>query len=279
MIKKLMLSASLACALNAVQVEKIWESEKVLKVPESVIFDSSRAQLYIANINGKPLDRDGDGFISIMTLDGEIEELYFAEGFDAPKGMAILNEKLYVSDIDTLKVVDLNTGEIVKTYEIDEAVFLNDVVVTKEGVIYVSDYSSENSAVYKIADGEIVKWLDEMDLNTERPNGLWLEDEVLVIGTKQGTIYKANLQTKEIDTYKTNIGVNGIDGLLPFDETHYITSDWAGRVYISDDLGSELIIDGTAQKINAADIWYDQTSKRLYIPTFFDNRIISYEVK
>lgn len=279
MLKKILLSVTLACALNAVEVQKVWESDKVLKVPESVIVDSLKDQLYVANINGKPLDKDGNGFISILSMDGKVKNLHFVKGFNAPKGMAILDRKLFVSDIDTLRVVDLNSGKIIKNYKIDNALFLNDVVVSNEGIIFVSDYSDGNKAIYKIVNDKIEKWLDDMDLNSERPNGLWLEDESLVIGTKQGSIFKANLQTKDISVYKTNVGVNGIDGLLPFDKNHYISSDWAGRVFISDEKISELIIDGTSKKINAADIWYEQSSKRLYIPTFFDDRILSYEVK
>jgi DNA-binding beta-propeller fold protein YncE len=281
MIKKMLLSVSLICTINAnaVTVEKTWESKNTLKVPESVIVDNLKNQLYVANINGKPLDKDGNGFISIISLDGEVKNLEFATGFNAPKGMAILDRKLFVSDIDTLRVVDLDSGKIIKSYEVENALFLNDVVVTTEGIVYVSDYSEGNKAIYKIANGKVEKWLDNIKLNEERPNGLWLEDDSLVIGTKQGTIFKANLLTKKISTYTTNIGVNGIDGLLPFDKNHYITSDWAGRVFISDDTISQKIIDGTNEKINAADIWYDQTSKKLYIPTFFDNRILCFKVK
>jgi hypothetical protein len=86
-------------------------------------------------------------------------------------------------------------------------------------------------------------------------------------------------KNKKISTFKDNIGVNGIDGILSFDDKSYITSDWAGRVFISSKNKSEQIIDGSGDKVNAADIWYDMKSKKLYIPTFFDNRILCYDVK
>ncbi len=279
MFKKLLLATTLISYATAVEVTKVWESEPVLKVPESVLLDNKNNQLFVANINGKPTDKDGNGFISILDLTGKVKTLEFSKGFDAPKGMAIYDNKLYVSDIDTLRVVDLSTGDIIENYYIKEAEFLNDVVATKDGVIYVSDYSPTNKAIYKLQNKNMTKWLNSGNLMGERPNGVWIKDEQLIIGTKEGTIFTVNQKNKRISTFKAKIGINGIDGILPFDEKSYITSDWAGRVFISSQTKSEQIIDGTADKINAADIWYDMGTKKLYIPTFFDNRILCYDVK
>ncbi len=279
MFKKLLLATTLISYATAVEVTKVWESEPVLKVPESVLLDNKNNQLYVANINGKPTDKDGNGFISILDLTGKVKTLEFSKGFDAPKGMAIYDNKLYVSDIDTLRVVDLSTGDIIQNYYIKEAEFLNDVVATKDGIIYVSDYSPTNKAIYKLQNKNMTKWLNSGNLMGERPNGVWIKDDQLIIGTKEGTIFTVDQKNKRISTFKAKIGVNGIDGILPFDDNSYITSDWAGRVFISSQTKSEQIIDGTADKINAADIWYDMKSKKLYIPTFFDNRILCYDVK
>ncbi len=279
MFKKFLVATSLICSASAVQVEKIWESKPDLKVPESVILDTKRDLLYAANINGKPLDKDSNGFISILDLNGEIKSLKFSEGFDAPKGMAIYDDKLFVSDINKLRVVNLKNGNILNYYKIKEAEFLNDVAVTNDGIIFVSDYSEGNNAVYKIKKHKVEKWLDSKALQNQRPNGLWIQNNDLVVGTKSGTIFKVDLDTKESKTFKENIGVNGIDGILPFDDKSYISSDWAGRIFISDKNKSEKILDNAQKKISAADIWYDQKSKKLYIPTFFDNRILCYEIK
>lgn len=279
MFKKFLTAATLVCSATAVQVEKVWESQPELKVPESVILDTKRNVLYAANINGKPLDKDSNGFISILDLNGEIKSLKFSQGFNAPKGMAIYDNKLFVSDIDTLKVVKLKNGKILNFYKIKEAKFLNDVAITDNGTIFVSDYSEENKGVYKIANHKVEKWLDEKALHNQRPNGLWIKGNDLVVGTKNGTIFKVNLESKQTEIFKENIGTNGIDGILPFDKNRYITSDWAGRVFISDKNKSKKILDNADKKINAADIWYDEKSKRLYIPTFFDNRILCYEIK
>lgn len=279
MFKKLLLATTLISYGVAIEVAKVWESEAVLKVPESVLLDGKTKQLYVANINGKPTDKDGNGFITILNLDGTVKSLEFSKGFDAPKGMAIYDKKLYVSDISTLRVVDLKSGKIVQNYPLQEAEFLNDVVATKNGIVYVSDYSATNQAIYKLQNKKLTKWLNSEELFGERPNGLWLQNDKLIVGTKEGNIYEVNQKTKEITTFKENVGTNGIDGILSFDEGKYITSDWAGKVFVSSKSETIQIIDGTANKVNAADIWYDKTTKKLYIPTFFDNRILCYDVK
>lgn len=279
MFKNLLIATSLVISSYAVELTKKWESKAILKVPESVYLDNNKNLLYVANINGKPTAKDGNGFISILDLNGDIKTLEFAKGLDAPKGMDIYENKLYVSDIDKLRVIDLSNGKIIKSYHIKQAKFLNDVVVDSMGAIYVSDFSPKNKAIYKIIDGKVSKWLNETKLLGQRPNGLWLEKSSLVIGTKGGSIFKANLKTKKIKVYKAHIGVNGIDGILPFDENSYITSDWAGRIFISDTKTSLKIYDSAVNKINAADIWYDMETKRVYIPTFFDNRVLCFEIK
>ena len=278
MLKQLLITAGISSLLFASSATKVWETPNIMKVPESVILDIKTNLLYVANINGKPTNKDGNGFISSLDTNGQVKKLKFATGMDAPKGMDIQNNRLFVSDISRVHVVNLSNGKIEKTYTIDEALFLNDVVVSSDGTIYVSDFAGGNNAVYMIANGNITKLLDSASLDGQRPNGLWLEEGVLVVGTKSGTIFKYDMQTKKRTTYQTNIGVNGIDGILPFKEG-YITSDWAGRVFINDGKSSKKILDGSGEKINAADIWYDETSKMLYIPTFFNNRILAYKIK
>ena len=279
MFKKLLLATTLISYGVAIEATKVWESEAVLKVPESVLLDGKTKQLYVANINGNPTDKDGNGFITILNLDGTVKSLEFSKGFDAPKGMAIYDKKLYVSDISTLRVVDLKSGKIVQNYPLQEAEFLNDVVATKNGIVYVSDFSATNQAIYKLQNKKLIKWLNSEELFGERPNGLWIQNDKLIIGTKEGNIYEVNQKTKEITTFKESVGTNGIDGILSFDDGKYITSDWAGKVFVSSKSETTQIIDGTANKVNAADIWYDKTTKKLYIPTFFDNRILCYDVK
>lgn len=77
--------------------------------PESVVHDAVDDVYLVSNINGEPLAEDGNGFISRVTPDGEVEALRWIDGeadgveLNAPKGMAVLGDTLYVADIDCVR--------------------------------------------------------------------------------------------------------------------------------------------------------------------------------
>jgi hypothetical protein len=121
---------------------KKWETPPTLLVPESVCFDPSSQSLFVSNINGLPTDKDGNGFISLLSTAGEITELRWVTGLNAPKGMGIFGEKLYVTDIDRVVVISIKSKTIEKFYEFPEAKFLNDIAMDIIGTVYVSDMMS-----------------------------------------------------------------------------------------------------------------------------------------
>ena len=52
-----------------------WETESIFKLPESVIYDEKNDVLYVSNIVNHPFKKDGSGFISKLSLTGEVLEL------------------------------------------------------------------------------------------------------------------------------------------------------------------------------------------------------------
>ena len=84
---------------------------------------------FISNVAGDATTKDGEGWISILSEDGEVIEMRFAEGLDAPKGMAVLDDVLYIADIDQVRMIDAKTGEARGEIAVDGAEFLNDATV------------------------------------------------------------------------------------------------------------------------------------------------------
>ena len=78
-----------------------------LNEPESAVFDKKNSAIYISNINGDPLKLDKNGYISKISVDGQILEKKWIKGLDAPKGMTIFNDHLFVADIN--KIWKINT--------------------------------------------------------------------------------------------------------------------------------------------------------------------------
>jgi len=258
-------------------VTKQWETQQELRIPESVLYDEARNILYVSNINGKSAEKNGQGFISKVALDGKIEVLKWATGLNAPKGSAIYKNKLYVSDIDYLVEIDLKTGKIVARYPAAGAQFLNDVAIDALGNVYVSDMSSENSAIYKLSNGAMTMWLKGPEINM--PNGLYMEEKQLLVGNSGDKSLKAvTLADKRIRTI-AKVG-SGIDGLRGDGKGNYVVSDWQGKTSLVTAAGRIIVlIDTTASKINAADLEYIPSKKLLLIPTFFDNRVVAYTVE
>jgi len=259
------------------KVDKQWQTKKELRVPESVLFDESRNVLYVSNINGKSTEKNGQGFISKVSLDGKIEVLKWATGLHAPKGSAIYKNKLYVSDIDHLIEIDVKTGKILARYPATEAKFLNDVAADASGNVYVTDMSSENSMIYTLRHGTMVVWMKGGEIS--RPNGLDIEGKRLLVGNSgDGSLKAINLADKKITTI-ARVG-SGIDGLRSDGKGNYFISDWRGKTSLVTASGQIIVlIDTTALKINSADLEYIKNRKLLLIPTFFANRVVAYTVK
>ena len=92
---------ALCTAANA-QLSQSWITEAKLEVPESVKYYEEGQCIFVSNIVGSPANKDGVGFISKLSLKGEVMHLKWIEGLDAPKGMAINDGILYVSNINEL---------------------------------------------------------------------------------------------------------------------------------------------------------------------------------
>jgi DNA-binding beta-propeller fold protein YncE len=90
----------------------------------------------LSNIDGKPDEKDGRGFISkISPVNGTIIELNWVTGLNAPKGMAVStdNSKLYVYDITDLVEINIANGQITNRSNAPGGAFLNDVVSDEQG--------------------------------------------------------------------------------------------------------------------------------------------------
>ncbi len=257
---------------KAQEFQKVWESSKeVLKTPESVLYDEGNDIIYVANINGAPTEKDGNGFISILNSDGSVKTLKWVEGLDAPKGMAISKGKLYVSDIDKLVEIDIEKGKVSDTYNAPDAVFLNDVAASNDGKIFVSD--TRTARIYVLNDGNISVWLEGDPLNS--PNGLLTENGQLYVGDMN--IYKVDISSKKVTTVVEDAG--GVDGLDKDNQGNFVYSNWPGMVWIHKNGKNIKLHDSTQQEINTADLDFASKLNLVLVPTFYDNRIVAYKIK
>src|SRR5690606_25123812 len=120
-----------------------------LSTPESVIHDEAQDRYLVSNINGSPLEKDNNGFISELTPDGSVKNLRFIAGgqnkvtLNAPKGLLLVDGVLYVTDIDVVRRFDAQTGASKGDISVPGAHFLNDLAAAPDGRVFVSDSGSQ----------------------------------------------------------------------------------------------------------------------------------------
>ena len=274
MLSALLMAGAIWAGSNY-RLSEAWATEPVLATCESVLLNPADNLLYVSCIDGLPAEKNGTGFIAKVDLDGKIHTLKWAVGLNAPKGIALLGDSLFASDIDELVQIDLKTGKIQNRYPAAGAVFLNDVAVDGRGCVYVSDSSAENGGIYRLKDGRLETWLVSPDVH--QPNGLYVLGDALLAGdARNGKLNSIDLDSKEITLLATTD--TGIDGLKPDGKENWFTSNWKGRTTLITKKGKTIVLmDTTEAKINSADFEYLPQQKLLLLPTFFDNRLVAYK--
>lgn len=264
-------SAKSAPLPNAVKYILLWQTDSIFQTPESVCYDSVRNVLFVSNINMNPRKKDGNGYISLINPDGSVKAIKWVEDLSAPKGMAIKEDKLYVTDIDRLVEIDILSSEVLNTYMVENAGMLNDICIDDKGVVYVSDMDS--SVIYSLKEGLLKPWLSE-GLNS--PNGLiFANHSIYMASAAEGSLNKIDMQTKKIE--KICDGLGRADGVLHIGENKFIVSNWKGGVNYIDASFSPPNVQSLYAKPgqNTADLGYIPKSKTVYVPTFFDNRVLA----
>jgi DNA-binding beta-propeller fold protein YncE len=250
-----------------------WSTASDFKVPESVFFDPEAECLYVSNINGGPSQKNGEGFLSKVDISGRILELEWVTGLNAPKGMGVYSEKLYVTDVDRIAVIDKNRGTVLTFYSAPGAKFLNDIAVDPKGRVFISDSSGD--AIYALEGERIAKVLSG-GRYLKSPNGLFWEGDALLIGV-QGRILRWKPDEEELTVLVETTG--GIDGLQPTGAGDYLISDWSGVVrLVSAPEEEQILMDVKGKKANTADFCYIPEKNLLVIPTFSGNQLWSFEL-
>ncbi|MGL4395602.1 MAG: SMP-30/gluconolactonase/LRE family protein [Hyphomicrobium sp.] len=265
--------------------EKLWEVSD-LKGPECALPDTKAGVIYVSNVNGDPTGKDGNGFISKISIDGKSVDNGWSTGLNAPKGLAVSNGHLFVGDVDELVEINLADGKIVAKHAAPGAKLLNDVAVDAKGAVYVSD--TMGGSIYRFADGKIEEWLKHEKL--QGPNGLLVEGDNLIVNTwgvfsgegwntkTPGQVYAVSLADKSFKDVGDGKPFANLDGMQPLGGGAYLLTDWmSGKVL-------KLHADGKVDTLlelgqGSADIGYDAATKTLFIPQMMKGQLYAYKVE
>ena len=250
------------------QLEKLWETDSIVAVPESVL--PVNGSLYVSLIDGGSWDADGKGGIAKLGADGKNYKADWITGLNAPKGMGITGNRLYVADISEVVIIDIANGKIEKKIPVDSATGLNDITVTDKGIVYVSD--SRTAKIWRIENDIASLYLTNM----KGLNGLKSVGDDLIIASGKSFL-KADAQKKIIPIAELS---QGGDGIEPVSNGDYLVTSWSGYIfYVYADGRTETLLDTHVEKKNTADIGYDPVNKIVYVPTFNAKTVVAYKLK
>lgn len=270
---------------HASELAAIWEIDG-FKMPESVVWDKHRDQGYVSNMNMNPFDRDANGSISLIQSDGKTHQIDWITGLHSPKGMELIGNFLYVADVNELVVINVETASITARYSAPKSPVLNGITKTKDGDIYVSDWTGNR--IYKLHEQELLEWLHSPKL--ESPNGLFAKGKYLYVAAwgknpkpdfstqTSGKLKRISLKTKAIeDLYPNDKTFMNLDGI------HRKKSSWLVTDFMKGDL---IVLDKNgrvSQRYNigqsAADFFYQDKGKLVIVPFLMQNRVTAYQLK
>lgn len=255
------------------KLKKIWELSD-LDVPECVLPVPEKEILYVSNIGSMSSDKkENNGFISLLGIDGSIIDLKWITGLNSPKGMALYGNYLFVTEVDRVSKIDIQSGEKVKSYPVAGAVFLNDIAVDRSGILYITD--SRTGTIHRLHNDTITVLLKSDAFPS--PNGIITVEERILVGTGKKVI---SIDSKTLEVRDCLLNTGSVDGLAMIEPDVFLFSDWPGRIHIMRKEGEkELLLDTTgSQTLKTADFGYNPNVDRLYVPTFFGNSVVCYEL-
>ena len=258
-----------------------------LQSPHSFMADPSGDQYFISNTNGEPEAQDNNGFITRLDQTGKITALKFIQGgqgevvLHAPKGMALVSQTLYVTDLDQLRGYDKATGRPLLNVSLasyqrnGQPVALVDVAHDGQGGLYLSD--TDANTIYRVDTGKqhaVSIFVHEPSL--AGPRGLAVHPKtghLIVVSWLKGKIFDVTPEGKITELVSNGFfshRFNNLDG---------VDFDGYGNMYVADFTGGKVWrmrpdrkFDVIAEFLSSpADIGVDRRNHLILVPYEYGN--------
>ena len=266
------------------------------RTPESVRYDADLDIYFVSNINGVPSVKDGDGFISRLGPDGALLDTAFIRGgvngvvLNAPKGMTVVGDTLWVTDIDAVRGFDKRSGAPVASVAFAAlgAQFLNDVATGPDGALYITDTGIHIDStgmshpgpdrVFRLGADHTITTAVRGD-TLGGPNGITWDaaaGRFIVVPFAVGSVFgwaPGDSLPAVITT-----GPGGYDGVERLADGRFLISSWTdSSLYLLD--ATATLVRYIAGVPSPADIGLDTRRNRVAIPIFTEDRVEIWEIR
>lgn len=260
---------ALATATQAAEPKTI--SNIGLEGSESARYDAASDRWVVGNLG--PRGPENNGFIALVSPEGEVQTLKWVEGgkdgaqLADPLGVFVFGDVVYAADTKAVRRFDRKTGKPLPSYEIPTAVRLNDIAAAADGTLYVSDSGSDDAAgaLFKITPAGKVSEFVARGPALERPNGVAvMADGTIVHGGRGVNLVFRDKAGKILREYTLPTGQ--MDGIIPLaDGSLLVASQLGHNVYKVPADGGKAVVVAKDIEIPAA-IGFDSKRNRLVIP-------------
>ena len=275
-----------APAPNAPGPTPLWTVSSGLASPESAYYHPQSGSVFVSNINGGVLEKDGNGYLTRIAMGGKVIGEKWATGLNAPKGIRSVGMTIWVADIDEVVGFELTAGgaRLASRVKVEGSQFLNDLATSQDGTIYVSD--SNQSRIYMVKDGTSSVFVEGAAVG-DQPNGLLVDGDRLILGTigrapAGGRLLAFDVRSKQ-RTQLTTENVGGIDGIEVAEKGAYFLTDVIGRRLLH--VGSDGKVTTLATFEQAgADFGVSPITEQLvqagtvFVPFLFSNSVSAYDL-
>ena len=256
-------------ALDAAEPASAWSLEPLQTLsgfaqPESVGIDPRDGVLIVSNQNGPFWQKDGLGFLSRVRADGTVDQPRWfpadgAAAFDRPAGSAWCRDRLWIADVDCVRVCDPGTRQV-RTIQPPGAQWLNDIA--SDGVrVFVSD--SKANTIFVVHPDDTITTIP----SPPGPNGLaWFDGRLYGVSFSAHEIYALDADgRRQPEPFGLAQHFTFLDGIAFLADGSLLVSDWAsGRISMV--LPDHRTVTTLAELVQPADLVVDEAQQRVYVP-------------
>jgi len=277
---------------ESIMLRKVGQTPN-LQGPESARYDRDLDVWFVSNVNGTSVAKDNNGYISRLRPDGAPYTLKFIQGgkkgvtLNAPKGLAVSGDTLWVADIDVARAFNKRTGALIANVSTNgRARFLSGAALSSDGTVYMTDtgvlFGPKGEVshpgpdqVFRITRGGATPALTSARL--EGPNGITWDPQrrrfVIVSFLGKG-IFAWTPGSEGVDSLGSGPGQQ--DGVVFLPDGRLLVTSWA-------DSSLFVLENGKGQKVarkvpSPADIDVDARGSRVAVPLLMENRVEFWEL-